>query len=1162
MHRSQQRLSSLLVAAFALIGGATTPPAIADDSEVFTSSAFTSGAGARPNILFVVDTSGSMAAETTSYDPTRTYTGPCPADRVYWRTENTWEPPSCASNQWIAAAQNTCNASAANLTNVGAWRGRSQQFNPATNQWGNLRAGASADPMECSADSGIHGPFTGSPNRWARNNATRWTNAAGGSINWAGRPSYTYYSVNYMNWWYGTEEGSRATRWEVVRDVAKNLIDELEGVNLGLMRYSNNQGTFNDAYAEGGMVMHPVIELTAANKTTLKNLLDAWGPDGYTPLSETLYEATQYFRGAPVDYGNTSRLNGWTTAPSVAGSRVGGSLANNTYNSPIDFNCQNNYIVYLTDGLPTWDAGANAKIPALPDFAEHGGSCATTDPDPSWPESGRCMVALARYLNTADINPAIIGRQSVKTYMIGFGDDIVASRDFLDDIAEAGGTREAYTANSVGSLSLTLQEIFTNILEGKDVTFVSPTLSVNAFNRTRNLNDLYVSVFSPARGLHWPGNLKKYEVRNGLIVDANGRNAIDPETGFFSNDARSFWSVDAGGTPIVDGAEVTLGGAASRLPEYNVGVGGRKLYTFLGGNVALHNGANSVEPGNAALTDALLGLGAPGDPTRDNLIAFARGQDIQDIDRDGNTTERRLRLGDAMHAKPALVIYGGTEAAPEGVVYTPTNDGYLHAFDSQTGEELWAFIPPEFLPRLKRLYEDPVTPEREYALDGEVTVFKYDVDGDGRVEPAAGDKVYLFFGFGRGGQVYYALDVTTKTQPRFLWKKDATNLPALGKTWSPPTITRVDVSGSGQSAQRLVLIFGGGYDDAQDNYVYTTDSIGNRIFMLDVEDGDLLWYAGDNAGANLQLPEMNNSIPSRVTVIDVNNDGLADRMYVGDMGGRVWRFDIWNGQSASSLVTGGVFARLGAGGIAGAPRAAARRFYNAPDVVLMQPRGAPPYYNLAIGSGYRGHPLENETQDRFYSLRDYAPFTKRTQAQYASFVPAVDGGLVDVTTNLNATVANGSRGWKLLLNDAGSWLGEKVLAESLTVDGVILFPTFIPLGEDPSNPCTARMVNRAYAIRIENGRPYDDRNNDGAFEHSDRYTVLRQSGIAPEITVINNNSIVDDGGGDPPAVGGGPPVGGGDPPPRLPTSCKSGGEPVQGRCPGGGSGVRTYWQRR
>ena len=69
--------------------------------------------------------------------------------------------------------------------------------------------------------------------------------------------------------------------------------------------------------------------------------------------------------------------------------------------------------------------------------------------------------------------------------------------------------------------------------------------------------------------------------------------------------------------------------------------------------------------------------------------------------------------------------------------------------------------------------------------------------------------------------------------------------------------------------------------------------------MIDLVSGNLLWYAGNTArGANLNLSEMNNSIPSRITVVDIDGNKFADRMYVGDMGGRVWRFDIWNGQAA------------------------------------------------------------------------------------------------------------------------------------------------------------------------------------------------------------------------------------------------------------------------
>ena len=77
----------------------------------------------------------------------------------------------------------------------------------------------------------------------------------------------------------------------------------------------------------------------------------------------------------------------------------------------------------------------------------------------------------------------------------------------------------------------------------------------------------------------------------------------------------------------------------------------------------------------------------------------------------------------------------------------------------------------------------------------------------------------------------------------------------------------------------------------------------------------------------------------------------------------------------------------------------ARRFYYAPDVSVVTPRGSAPYLNIAIGSGYRGHPLDEEIQDRFYSIRDYQPFNRRTNTSFNSpWVPIEDDDLVNVTT--------------------------------------------------------------------------------------------------------------------------------------------------------------------
>ena len=69
---------------------------------------------------------------------------------------------------------------------------------------------------------------------------------------------------------------------------------------------------------------------------------------------------------------------------------------------------------------------------------------------------------------------------------------------------------------------------------------LSPAVSVNAYNRATNLDDLYFSLFKPATGAHWDGNLKKYKLAtvtdvNGdpvpEVQDSLGNPAVDPNTG-------------------------------------------------------------------------------------------------------------------------------------------------------------------------------------------------------------------------------------------------------------------------------------------------------------------------------------------------------------------------------------------------------------------------------------------------------------------------------------------------------------------------------------------------------------------------------------------------------------------------------------------------------
>jgi len=314
--RFTNKIITGLFTCVALFGSAS--PTLADDSEVFTNSAFVA-TGVRPNVMFIIDTSGSMDTVVNSYDSSVDYTSAsnvCPdKDRVYWSTNNSAVPPDCrTSNQWVKTDNNRCRTAYLSMGDNGWWNGRMQQIITGGNPtyWGNIVAGVDYK-IECSGDNNNHGDLPGSQapggeNKIPRNgtgtsDSNRWGNSGSSNqLSWNGKQRYSLYSMNYINWYYGAGGSTPKTRLQIVRNVAKSMVDSLDGVNLGLMRYSQN--------AEGGMVTYPVSELTTTSRAAMKTLLDSYVADGYTPLSETMFEAHQYFSGGRVAYGNTSTAAG------------------------------------------------------------------------------------------------------------------------------------------------------------------------------------------------------------------------------------------------------------------------------------------------------------------------------------------------------------------------------------------------------------------------------------------------------------------------------------------------------------------------------------------------------------------------------------------------------------------------------------------------------------------------------------------------------------------------------------------------------------------------------------------------------------------------------------------------------------------------------------
>jgi type IV pilus assembly protein PilY1 len=1213
-----------------LLATAAATAAFADDTEIF----FNQNNGNIPaNIMFVLDTSGSMNDLVTTqqtYDPGNDYSADSctnfDKNYYYYSTKNT---PGCNSANRIRTDLFKCAAMLPFLGSVGyttdafvQWGASSTSSSSGkgtvakprivtttqTYGWKNsLSTANTTGYIECKGDIGVDGDGADLSRLYASTDTfsiQTVVKTPPGSTAVSCAPScptsaqqvgvwdassvknffrtnsgatYTIYSANYMNYLFDSTQRSTKSKISIMHDAASSLLNSLNGVNIGLMRY-NYSGS-------GGMVVAPVEDIgTGTNRQDRINLVNSWAAAGITPLSETLYESYLYFAGAPVRFGNGStstRCNTWNangqcssavqfSQPSVASSRTGGTISSTNYDSPADQSCRKNFVVYLTDGLPNENSAADPDIKALPNMATLGGSCdATTFPGA---KGGKCLGALAQYMYNADLRSDVAKVQNVTSYFIGFGADFVsggaptAAFNYLNTAATRGGGK-AYTATSLTELTGAFNDILNEVIK-TNTTFSAPAVAVNAFNRTQTLNDLYVSVFSPKSGYHWPGNVKKYKIVGGQVMDATGVPAVNASSGFFADSAISYWS------SAVDGADVTKGGAANRLPD----AASRTVYTYTGANPPAGSPVALTPLTDTSVTFTDLGIAAAAvNPDITELVEWATGLDTQDVVPPAGATDSRHEMGDPIHTQPVAMIYGKKgDGTDDTVIFVPTNDGYFHAIDASvqpgaagaditsgpvlSGQELWSFIPREMLPHLQDLYANANASTKHYGLDGSIAILKYDVNGDGTI--SGNDKVIVIFGTGRNADAsnYYALDVTDKLNPKFMWSIDAGTLTGLGQAWSTPIITRVNISGAGQNSQKLVAVIGGGYDASEDNAVYnTTDNVGNHIYMVDVISGALLWSAG-SSGANLNLATagraMDHAIPSPITVLDLEGDGYADRLYAGDMAGRIWRFDITNGATAGGLVAGGVIASLGSS--LESPHLAInnRRFYSAPDVSAEQKPGVTPFLNIAIGSGYRGHPLNSTANDRFYSVRDYGGFTPKTQAQFNALSIIVDATaagtpkLLDITASVNPIIPDGGPGWQLMLNTHPDWTaGEKVLVPSRTFNDQVIFTTYTPNTTVPSDPClgVGTGTNRVYVVNVFNGAPTLDRNKDGTLTTDERSQDLRQGGIAPETAFL---FPADDGG-----VGGAGNAGG----PGGTVTCLSGVE-VLGVCTNFNQRRKTYWR--
>jgi hypothetical protein len=189
--------------------------------------------------------------------------------------------------------------------------------------------------------------------------------------------------------------------------------------------------------------------------------------------------------------------------------------------------------------------------------------------------------------------------------------------------------------------------------------------------------------------------------------------------------------------------------------------------------------------------------------------------------------------------------------------------------------------------------------------------------------------------------------------------------------------------------------------------------------IIDAETSQPIWSAAAMPPASQQFAGLRAQFVNSLLPLDLDGDGTHDRLYAGDLAGRLWRFDLHPGLPAEQWATGGIFADLSLG--------LPRGFVAAPDVSLsVSSVSDPAWFNIALGTARLG---DVAVDNRFYVMRDRFPFESWTQSQYDRWRPLREIDLAPLP-RLGATLsAPAPDGYYISLG------GAQVLSPTLTVSG-------------------------------------------------------------------------------------------------------------------------------
>lgn len=882
--------------------------------------------------------------------------------------------------------------------------------------------------------------------------------------------------------------------------------------------------------------------------------------------------------------------------------------------------CQKNFVIFITDGEPTMDdfdpMSPSDTAQKFSDFESR--LIGDFNTDNTSPEAGSeepggnvgyYLDDVAKFMHERDFRPDLDGDQTLDVYTVGFTTNATANA-LLQKAATVGGG-QFYTSNNAEELADRITTAVADIVR-KSQSFTAATVPAS---RTADGGNFYVTEFVPSNtDPFWKGHLKNFQITSdGRIVDQNGQCAVDDPSGdcvsgVILQSASPWW--DAATAMPLDSARslyTTISGA--KLPFDQASVTAASL------------GVSAAAPPYTLYPGSLAGTAAGGataalkaEYLTDEIVAYTRGCEFGS----GVSTacvNRANRLGDIFHSNPVVVgrpssyvddesyrAFATAWGARKRVIYAGANDGFLHGFDAGDwdagtstysrgdGRELFGFMPWAARQNIRQLPIDTGTRDF-YFVDGSPRVADvWFAPTDASTSKAADGSEWhtlLVGGLRQGGRSYYALDVTDPASfnaSDLVWEfpsesgaDNAAYMPYMGETWSEPVITKVKVEASpgddngGEGYERWVVIVGAGYDPKGDpnnpsatydsTLTATTSKAGRAIFMLDARTGEVIAEKKFVYNASDEQSQMRFAIASSPAVFDLDFDGYADVVYVGDLGGNLWKWaihEIGADSNSDGKIDSWTF----------------RKFFDAPEY----PNAAaptrwksfffPPNATfvsgtlwLAFGSGERadlrweGIPdaldptqLEN---NRYYAMTDLDPY----EMQAPSVLSEAD--LVDVTTDESCTTISPPRrgyyfkvGTADINGDGVTDEGEKFVTNSALFASYVFASTFIPTGA-VGDPCVSGGTAVLYVFKIDCAQGFFDDAGGNAVRGLDLGTGMPTD---PRISISGG----DVGGGGP-----APPCGDGSHANKVFVITSD--NKIQNECtpelPGGGTRTH-YWRQR